>query len=724
MARSLFRGAPELSRLFGESPIDLFSEFIAPERFPEILPPAVSTALGEPEVEARRDAVRLLLGRLSSDRLALVEKQARRITAMADTKPELVLRRLGEDIRFRAQASLAAQRDALARSLWAYLKAESLFEAAQRAMQVDVYREHVGLYERWSVGTSIALAAEAIDTDALETEIASRLHREDGCKVESVDLPSEDGTGREVLLAVTFFGSYSSQKTVRPDRSTSILYYRPPDEMLLVYSPDRQCIEVCARDPTERRLVANIFAEDALEHDILNKPLTQKTYNLARFRKSLKLEIPERETHRVRRVCLTEVQVALGDWARKVTLSVGPDDDLDATAREVFGGIIPRSGQGYITKVHFHIEHLDGLGRAGTLRFDVFGRNKSSIQSERDPTKRALGYDLLEAWGVLERVGDLTLLQRREKLPQLLALYDLPEAAVSGPLLDDLGIIGTELAGAGYLIRKGWASVVLFEDDELGDVLHHVEGDNADKQLTLRLPGGGPRLSIPAEDLSRYEIQFAYLRDTLRDVLKPLGLKGRVREISRHIHQLGTAKIGLAEAPVFLARGLSDDKVLELTDRLVRGEHSLTRGIVFVPQDVRFPYLGCHVVLSLRDHLEGNTGQIDLDAVRVAYEASVDPASRGQAVEFRKQSNAAGQIIVPEQDPLIITGVKKVLLFERLYAGHVAREPGVKLATLKEYAGFSQLPQLFGEDWPSIKDRYIYSPRHGFWALCETSISA
>ena len=61
-----------------------------------------------------------------------------------------------------------------------------------------------------------------------------------------------------------------------------------------------------------------------------------------------------------------------------------------------------------MTKVRFHIEHVDGRGRNGTLKFDVFGRNKSNIQSERDPAKRALGYDLLEAWGVLERVGDLT----------------------------------------------------------------------------------------------------------------------------------------------------------------------------------------------------------------------------------------------------------------------------------------------------------------------------
>jgi hypothetical protein len=321
-------------------------------------------------------------------------------------------------------------------------------------------------------------------------------------------------------------------------------------------------------------------------------------------------------------------------------------------------------------------------------------------------------------------VGDLTAAQRKEKLPQILALYDLPNATVTGRLLAELGIAATELSHAGYLIRKGWSPVILFEDEELGDARHQVEGSKIDQQLTLSLPGGGPRRTIDADDIAQFEIRFDYVRDSLRDVMKPIGLTGRLREVSEHLHQLGVARIGLADAPVFLARGLADDTALEKTDRLIRGEHGLTRGIVFVPQDARFPYLGSHVVLSVRDHVDVDSGQLDMDAIRIAYEASVDPASRGAGVHFRKQGNEAGQIVVPGQDPLIVTGPKKVLLFERLYVAHCAREPGVKLSVLKAYAGFSQLPQLFGQEhWPGIKDRYIHSPQHGIWALCDTPIS-
>lgn len=723
MARSLFRGAPELSRLFIESPIHLISEFLSHSQFSVFLSDAMAAVPADAEDQIRSETMAEALKALKSDRINLIEIEARRVMLMTDKTPDAMLRRLAEDPRFAAKEGLKAQRDAVARSLWAYLYAIALFEAAERAMQVRVYREHGTLYEAWSIDASIPLAAAGVDHDALSTEIAERLQHDDGCKVEAVDLPAENGESQDVLLAVTFFGAYASQKTVQPDKSTKLLYFRPPDEMLLVYSHARRRIEVCSRDRMERKIVANVFAADTLKHDISNKPLTQKTYNLSRFRNSLKLPIPDEEAHRVKKAGIIEVQVALGDWSRKVTLSVAPEDDIDAIARSVFGAIIPKAGGGYVTKVRFRIEHVDGRGRKGVLQFDVFGRNKSNIQSERDPTKRELGYNLLEAWGVLERIGDLSQPRRKEKLPQLLTLYDLASGKASGQNLDELGVAADDLAGAGFLTRKGWSDVILFEDDELGEVVHNVERDGTSDKATLTLVEGGTGSTIPAEDVSEYEIRFDYLRDALRNLLKPMGMKGRVRELADHIHQLGVATIGLAEAPIYLARATSVDKLLEASDRLVRGEGNRIRGIIFVPQDVRFPYLGCHVVLSLRDHIDADSGMIDGDAVRSSYEAAIDPAAQGAAVHVRKQGDDAAQVTVPGQDPWIVTGAKKVKLFERLYKAHRDREYGVKLAVLKDYAGFSQLPQLFGDEWAEVNNHYLYSPRHGFWALCEDPIS-
>lgn len=292
----------------------------------------------QPEVQRRlarrrfaeatqRGAIKVWLKTLRRDRVALVETEARRIVAMTEPAPEAMLRRLGEAPQFRAKVELVFQRDSLARSLWAYLRATSLMEAAERAMQVRVYRDHGKLYEAWSVGASIPLTADGVDEGALATEIAARLQHEDDCKVEAVDLPPEEGESREVLLAVTFFGAYASQRTVRPDKTTDLIYFRPPDELLLVYAPARQRIET----------------------------------------------------------------------------------------------------------------------------------------------------------------GDLTPVERVQKLPTLLALYDLRDDKVSGRTLDDLGADADQLTRAGFLTRTGWSDVILFEDEELGEVIHDVERDESSGHATLSL---------------------------------------------------------------------------------------------------------------------------------------------------------------------------------------------------------------------------------------------
>jgi len=723
VARSLFRGAPELSRLYAEAPVDLVKEFLLHAQFKAFVTGPPESDDPADDAPSFHDEMRAILAALKSDRLNLIEIEARRVLLLTEKTAEVMLRRLCETRQLSAEQDLTNQRDPVARSLWSYIHAPSLFEAAERAMQVRVYRDHGRLYEAWSIDASIPLAADGIDRDALSADIAARLHHDDGCKVEAVDLPDENGEGQEVLLAVTFFGPYASQKNVRPDKSTEILYYRPPDELLLVYSQARRRIEVCSRDKVERKLVAEIFAADTLKHDISNKPLTQKSYNLSRFRSSLKLKIPDAEAHRVRRACITEVQVALGDWSKRVNLSVAPTDDIDAIARQVFGAIIPKAGGGYVTKVRFHIEHLDGRNRKATLQFDIFGRNKSSIPSERDPAKRELGYILLESWGVLERVGDLSQPRRRDLLPQLLVLFDVCSAMISGEALDEFDIAADELAKAGFLGRKGWSDVILFEDDELGEVILDVAADTKSKDATLTLGEGATGPSVALSGLHQFEVCFDYIRDELRKTLEPLAVKGRVRPVADHVHQIGVAQIGLANAPIYLARSLSDDKILEETDRLIRGESNLIRGIIFVPREVRFPYLGSHVVLSLADHIDATTGLVNAEAVQISYEAAIDPAARGSAVHFRKQSDEAGQITVPGQVPRIVTGSKRVKLFERLYLAHRNREEGVKLAALKEFAGFAQLPNLFGDEWEHLNDRYIYSPRRGFWSLCEAPIS-
>ena len=206
MVRSLISAAPELSRLVLEVPIELLRDFLMHPKFVVFLGDAISAGLADHDEETRRNGMASILKELKTDRRRLLEIEARRVNSMADETPEVMLRRLGETARFAAVDGLFAQRDPIARSLWAYTNAVPLFEAAERAMQVQASREYGTVYESWSVDASIPLAAGRVDHEALAVEIAARLHHEDGCKVEAIDLPADTGETRDVLVAVTFFG--------------------------------------------------------------------------------------------------------------------------------------------------------------------------------------------------------------------------------------------------------------------------------------------------------------------------------------------------------------------------------------------------------------------------------------------------------------------------------------------------------------------------------------
>ena len=131
MARSLFRGAPELSRLFIESPIELLSEFLSHSQFAMFLEEAIAAVPADGNEQARRDAMAAVLKNMKADRTHLIEIEARRVMSMTDNIPETMLRRLGEETQFGAREGLKAQRDAVARSMWAYLNADSLFETSR-----------------------------------------------------------------------------------------------------------------------------------------------------------------------------------------------------------------------------------------------------------------------------------------------------------------------------------------------------------------------------------------------------------------------------------------------------------------------------------------------------------------------------------------------------------------------------------------------------------------
>ena len=65
-----------------------------------------------------------------------------------------------------------------------------------------------------------------------------------------------------------------------------------------------------------------------LTHDVSQKPLTWKRYNLSRFRSSLRLDVPRIDGYEIKFARVLEAEVRLGTWSRKLLLKVAVDDDI------------------------------------------------------------------------------------------------------------------------------------------------------------------------------------------------------------------------------------------------------------------------------------------------------------------------------------------------------------------------------------------------------------
>jgi hypothetical protein len=71
---------------------------------------------------------------------------------------------------------------------------------------------------------------------------------------------------------------------------------------------------------------------------------------------------------------------------------------------------------------------------------------------------------------------------------------------------------------------------------------------------------------------------------------------------------------------------------------------------------------------------------------------------------------------VPGKEPLLVAGAGQVMIVERLVEAHHDGSLAVRTAQLMEGSG-SQAPSQAFPNWKGMVDRYIVTPRRGFWQL-------
>ncbi|NOX41260.1 MAG: hypothetical protein GXP05_12325 [Alphaproteobacteria bacterium] len=287
-----------------------------------------------------RDRILENLSRYDKDDLIPVEQRCWRVRNLAEGKgvaslEMVVKKRLSND----DMIEYDKQPDSLCRSIWTFLNRRRVFDDAESFHFARKFRDLGKMYDAFEVELEKASSFDAASVDgaALAARITEVLELKTKCMVTAMDLSATDAHPASVMLIVRHGGPLSSVHDHRDDGRRGTIYFRPPNEATLIYTPVKKQIEICADSPAVRQQVSGVFAEVALNHDISQKPLTWKRYDLGRFRSSLTLPVPSIDGFEIHLAKVLEVEVRLGSWKRKLGLKVSIDDDIDAIAKKYLG---------------------------------------------------------------------------------------------------------------------------------------------------------------------------------------------------------------------------------------------------------------------------------------------------------------------------------------------------------------------------------------------------
>ena len=213
----------------------------------------------------------------------------------------------------------------------------------------------------------------------------------------------------------------------QPDRHGTI-YFRPPNEAILIYTPSLRQIEVCADSQVVRQEVAGSFAEISLGHNVSEKPLTWKHYNLSRFRSSLRLEAPRIDGYEIKFARVLEAEIRLGNWKRKLLLKVAVEDDIEEVAETFLKpNNIFRRADGF-SRISIAVAYnREGDDKERTLNITISGTKSCNLQSNKDPEERNLGFALLKEWGILSAFEQIDTTDICALFPCLVRLHDRTE---------------------------------------------------------------------------------------------------------------------------------------------------------------------------------------------------------------------------------------------------------------------------------------------------------
>lgn len=719
---------PNIHCLIEDAPIDLARAVLAireGENEPDFgLPAEPPDSTNEDAMNAFRQGMLETLAAFDADELRPAEQRSRRVLALAEGKGVDSLTAITEQqLTDEQELEFDRQPDPLCKSIWAFLHARQTFEDAESFHFARKFRDYGKLYDAFEVELekAVNLNSGAIDEAALATKITAVLQLKTACTVKALDLPATPAHPASIMLIVRHGGPLSSVHDHRDDGRRGTIYYRPPNEATLIYTPAIRQIEVCADSSVVRQGVAGAFAEEALGHDVSQKPLTWKRYNLSRFRRSLRLDLPRITGFDITDARVLEAEIRLGSWSRKLLLKVAAEDDIEQIAdRYLRPNNIFRRADGF-SRVGIAVSYNRiGDDKVRTLNITISGSKSCNLQSNKDPDERNLGFALLDAWGILSAFKQIETTDLRAMFPQLVMLHDRLEDDVSGEHLRELGLDPERMIQGGLLERRGRQDIVLIDDDDMGGEAQVKPSGVEGMSRTVGAFGkdGGLR---PTADLEMYEINREWLHETVVGLLKPILNKLAAQVLDQDLSLLGSMRIDGADVPIYFARRLHDLKTTSRLDQLMRARNAAGVGIVLSASTDGPGYLGPNLVVPMLGSLSSGAEDLVLspEALELAYRTNRSLARGGATPQVLRSGTQSATLHIPGKQPLALTGAEQITIFDRLVAAEKAGSPDVQVKQLMKGLGSRSPQQAFRKPtWDSIRDVYIgKGSKNGYWRL-------
>lgn len=722
MARKVLPISPSSLHVIENAPLDLLLDIVASREGEN--EPVLSLEVSSEESEDAEEARKEIIGRLGNvDRedLLPLDERCLRVHRLAEGKGVASLDMVaGQRLKDDQHAAYTDQLDPLCRSIWMYLNFNEVFADAESFHMARQFRNHDKMYDASEVDLEkpVLLDAASIDEEALETAINKLLELKEGCSVSALDLPATGTHPASLMLIVRHGGSRTSVIDHRGGGSRKKVYFRPPDDVTLIYTPKLRQIETCATSPMVRQKVGECFAEVALGHDISKKPLTWKRYDLSRFRTSLTLPLPEIEGFEILTASVTEVELRLGDWKRKLSLKVSIDDDIVFVADRYLGAnnLFTRAEDFSRVGIAVRYYHAE-KDREGSLNITITGSKGCNLQGNKDPDQRSLGYALLKAWGILSSFKEIETSELHTMFPELVALFDRAEDKVTGAYLRDAGLNPRQLIDGGLLERCGRQEIVLIDGDDADD---QVSVKPSTKKGMVQLIGdfGEDHGTRPAADFDLYELNPQWLHETLVKLIKPMLSNSTPQVLHADLTLLGSMQMEGANVPVYFVRRLDNLKTVGALDVILRSRQDAGVGIVLAAGQTDLPHLGPNVVIPVADVIRhGDRSDAKADLL-LRFSAGRWLALGGTEVALRKFEAQSAMLYIPGKVPLPVLGAKQLRIFERLVSAHKAGSPEVPTGALIEGSGVRSP----ADAWPAATRKtvvgvYMENSGYGRWRL-------